>query len=339
MNKGIVVAGSLILDRHYAVNSYPEEGRLAQIQNEHEDIGGIGNLIIDLAKLDSGLKVQVSAVLGTGSVGRSILRMLGEFPNIDTEGIELHGHSPMTLVVDAADTHQRTFFYSPGACDEYSEDCIEWGKMHADIFQLEYLLLMKKVDADDPAYGTHAARILAEAKRRGMKTSIDMVSEKSRRVEHIVRAALKYTDYCTINELEAQEVAGIALEDNGKILKEYRRPVLGKLASFGVAEWVIIHASDCSFGLDCRTGKGFAVPSLELPDGFIKGKTGAGDAYCSGVLYAVYTGRTILDAMKLGTACASCSLAEVNGTDGMRPYEDVIKMYNRYKGKMEYEEI
>lgn len=61
-----------------------------------------------------------------------------------------------------------------------------------------------------------------------------------------------------------------------------------------------------------------------------KEKTGAGDAFCCGVLYSAYSGGTIADALKLGTACASCSLSEVNGTDGMRKLSDVFALYEKY---------
>ena len=339
MKHGIVVAGVLILDRHYAAVTYPEEGRLVEIHDMHEDTGGSGNLIIDLAKLDKNLTVRVSALLGRGSSGNTVMKELGRYANIEKKGIIRYGHTPVTIVIDADDTHQRTFFYYPGASDYYDETYIDWSVLQGDIFQIDYLLLMKSLDAADPEYGTNAARILAEAQRRGMKTSIDMVSKNGPGVRESVRAALRYTDFCTINELEAQEVSGIPLTDHGILIEKNMRPALEKLAVCGVSSWVIIHASSCSFGLECRTGVCFKVPNIPLPDGYIKGKTGAGDAYSAGVLYAAYREMSIINAMKLGTACASCSLSEVNGTDGMRSYTEACTLYDRYKGIAAYEEI
>ena len=55
MKDGIVIAGTLILDRHYRLPIYPPEGHLVRIQKVREDVGGIGNIAIDLAKLDSNL--------------------------------------------------------------------------------------------------------------------------------------------------------------------------------------------------------------------------------------------------------------------------------------------
>lgn len=335
---GIVVAGCLILDRHFAIPTYPEEGRLVHAEPTIEDVGGTGNLILDLAKIDSNLRVCVSAVLGAGDAGKTVMKRLEQYPNIDTAGIVREGSTSITLVMDADDTKQRTFFYVPAASDIYCERYIDWDALQASvgggygrsIFQLEYLLLLKSCDATDTEYGTHAARILHDAREHGMLTSIDMVSENSERAGGIVRAALKYTDYCTINELEAEIVTGIPLEKEGALIKDNVPHALKALASLGVNKWVIIHALEGSFGLDVATGEVSSLPNLPLPDGYIKGKTGAGDAFCCGVLYSAYSGGTVADALKLGTACASCSLSEVNGTDGMRPLEEVMALYRKY---------
>lgn len=340
MDKGIVVAGSLILDTHYGIETYPEEGRLVKIKSIHSDVGGTGNLILDLAKLDSSLPVKVSATLGSGSNGRTVLKTLEPYKNIDVSGINKTGETPVTFVFDAADTMQRTFFYYPAASDTYDEDCIQWDSLDASIFQLEYLLLMKRIDEKDAVYGTHAAKILHEAQSRGMKTSIDMVSEKSERVPFIAKAALKYTDYCTINELEAECAAGIPLvEADGSLHREKTIQALHTLASFGVSTWVIIHSASESYGLDCKSGDCFIVHSLAIPSEIIKGKTGAGDAYCAGVLYSAYNGKNIVEAMQFGNSCSGCSLTQINGTDGLRSAEEVKVFARKYESGVLYEKI
>lgn len=343
MNNQIIVAGSLILDRHYSISSYPEEGRLVRIDGENDDVGGTGNIIIDLAKLDKNLTVNVSAVLGTGSAGRVILKKLAEYPNIETSAIVYKGHTSMTLVMDAADNHQRTFFYFPGASNVFCDKYINWEKLNCrkgDIFQLEYLLLMEALDAKDREFGTNAARILYTAQQKGMKTSIDMVSEKSERVPKIVKPALKYTDFCIINELEAQEVTGITLVDeSGNIVLENRKAVLHSLADCGISEWIIIHAPSGSFGFDVKNNCAFSLPNLELPEGFIKGKTGAGDAFSAGVLYAAIKNQNIKQAMIYGTACAAISLSELNGTDGLRTIDEVLAMYKKYCKSSSFESL
>ena len=50
----------------------------------------------------------------------------------------------------------------------------------------------------------------------------------------------------------------------------------------------------------------------------VVGAGGAGDAFCSGVLYGAYCNRTLEEAIELGNAAAACSLTESGATEGMR---------------------
>ena len=160
MKKGIAVAGSLIVDTHYAVPLYPAEGHLTEITDVHTDVGGTGNLILDLAKLDGCLPVKVSGFVGYDEAGEYILSSFAPYATIDTANITREGKTATTLVMDAHNTKQRTFFHFPGANNVYGERYIDWNALNADIFQLEYLLLMQKLDEADSGYGTHAAKIL-----------------------------------------------------------------------------------------------------------------------------------------------------------------------------------
>ena len=328
--KGITVAGSLIADVFYEIDTYPNQGFLSTVRGTSLNIGGSGNIILDLAKLDDTLPVKVCAIVGDDDRGTDMLSILSEYHNINTADITIEGKSSVTMVMNAADTRQRTFFYIPEASDIFCESYINWDHIDTKIFHLEYLLLMKLVDAADPQFGTHGARILHNAKARGMLTSIDVVSEQSTRAKDVVSAALKFTDICCINELEAELVTGITLFKDGKLSKDMVWAAIQKIQQMGVSKWIVIHAPDCGYGYDCEKKEFVYVPSLKLPNGYIKGSNGAGDAYCSGILYGAHEGKTIEQAMRLARACAACSLSENNGTDGMRPYREVLEVEKKF---------
>lgn len=329
--KGITVAGTLIADIFYEIDTYPNQGFLSTVRSTSHNIGGTGNIILDLAKLDENLKVKACAIVGRDAGGKNIMSVLSEYPNIDTANITIEENSAVTLVMNAADTKQRTFFFVPEAGDKFGEEYINWDTIDTKIFMLEYLLLMKKIDSYDSEYGTHAARILSEAKKRGMITSIDIVTEQSDRAKTIVKAALKYTDICCINESEAEAVTEIEITEDGSVLQDKAFKAIDKIKALGVSKWIVIHAPCVAFGLDCQTGERFTVPSLNLPEGYIKGSTGAGDAYCSGILYGAHQDESLKNAMELARACAACSLSENNGTDGMRSHAEVLSLAEKYK--------
>lgn len=328
--KGIAVAGSLIADISYQIDTYPQQGLLTNIRGVKNNVGGSGNLILDLAKIDADLPVKVSAIIGQDDAGQMIWNVLSEYENIDLRNITRQGVSSVTHVMNAQDTKQRTFFFMPGASDIYDESYIDWEVTDASIFHLEYLLLMARIDAPNLLYGTNGAKILHDAQQRGMKTSIDIVSEQGSRARQIVSAALKYTDYCIINEVEAGEIVGIHMNDSGKIEESVMRRVLMALHELGVSEWVVVHSPMAGYGYNCKTNEFVTVPSLKLPKGYIKGSTGAGDAYCSGILYGAYMDWHLKDAMRFAAATAACSLSEENGTDGVRKKEEIWQVESQY---------
>lgn len=327
---GITVAGSLIADVFHEIDTYPDEGLLVSVRSISQSMGGSGNLVFDLAKLDPTLTVKVCSIVGEDNEGGLLLEKLSECKNIDKRSITVEGRSSKTIVMNSGDTKQRTFFFCPEASDKFDESYINWELADAKIFHLEYLLLMKKVDSPDEEYGTHGARILADAKRRGMITSIDVVSEKSDRAKQVVTAALKYTDICCLNEFETASVTEIELMHDGEVSEDMVKRALVRLTELGVTRWAVIHFPKAAYGYDKRFGEFVYVPSLKLPIGYIKGSTGAGDAYCSGILYGAYNDMTLRDSMLLARAAAAASLSENNGTDGMRSYDEVLALGELY---------
>ena len=150
--------------------------------------------------------------------------------------------------------------------------------------------------------------ILKEAKHRGIKTSIDLVSENSDRYS-VVLPCLPYVDNLIINELEAGKLAGMEPSD------ENLDAIAKRLLDLGVRERVIIHQP--SLGL-CATREGVVcLPSCKLPKGYVVGKTGAGDAFCSGALLAIGEGASPLEILTLAEAAAVASLAAPDATSGL----------------------
>ena len=202
--------------------------------------------------------------------------------------------------------------------------------LNVDIFHIGYILLLPALDAEDEEYGTKMARLLHHVQEKGMKTSIDVVSESGDRFARLVTPALKYTDYCVINELEAQQTTGILLRDrHGTLHTENMPAALRKLRELGVSTWAVIHCPEMGCGID-ENDRYFEVPSLKLPELWIKGTVGAGDAFCAGVLLAAETGMSLQEALMLGACTASASLSEVSASDGVKTAQEVMKLYELY---------
>ena len=72
------------------------------------------------------------------------------------------------------------------------------------------------------------------------------------------------------------------------------------------------------------------VPSLKLPAGYIKGTVGAGDAFCSGILYGAWRKWDLKESVRLATCAAVAALSERGATEGLRSLEEVMKFEEKY---------
>lgn len=332
--EGIAVAGNMIVDVLYPILGNPKPGELTTITDgiSRSTGGALCNVIVDLAKLDSAVPLTALGRVGTDPEGDYILEKLNVHVNIDTSRVRREGLTSFTAVMADTIGKQRTFFHYRGANARFCEKDVDWETLNVAILHIGYLLLLDALDEPDAIYGTKMARLLHTAQKKGIKTSIDVVSEAGDRFCRIVPPALNYTDYCVINELEAQASTGVPLRggETGELLRENLPKALQKLKALGVSTWAVIHCPEGGFGLDTR-GEYVAVESLPLPREQIKGTVGAGDAFCAGVLCGAYRGWSLPEAIELGSAAAVCSLSESGATEGMRTVDESMEFYRKFR--------
>lgn len=332
MNKGICCAGNMIVDITYPIETWPKQNELTHITEgiQNSTGGSVCNTISDLARLDPKMPLVASGFAGFDAEGDFMLKEMSQYPNINLCMVKRDGRTSFTAVMSNNQTKERTFFQHAGANAYYGEEHIDWDNLNVDIFHIGYILLLPNLDEPDAEYGTKMARLLHRVQKMGIKTSIDVVSESGDRFAKLVKPALKYSNYCVINELEAQQTTGITLRDeDGKLHIENMEAALRKLKELGVADWAVIHCPEIGCGID-QNGKYYQVPSLKLPKGYIKGTVGAGDAFCAGILYAAYKEMPMDEALKLGACSAAASLSEVSASDGVKTVDEVMKLYELY---------
>lgn len=331
--KGIAVAGNMIVDILYPINGMPKPGELTTITADasRSSGGALCNDILDLALLDPELPLVALGRVGNDPEGDFVMGKLRAHKNIDLQHVITEGSTSMTLVMADEITKQRTFYHSRGGNAKFCEADIPWDKLDVDMLHIGYILLLDALDEEDDEYGTKMARLLHSAQEHGIKTSIDVVSEAGDRFRRLVCPAMRYTDYCIINEMEASATTGVELRtEDGKLLKENMPEALKKMKELGVSTWAVIHCPEVGYGLD-ENNNLVEVPSLKLPEGWIAGTVGAGDAFCSGVLYGAWKGMDLKNAIELGTASAACSLSQPGATEGMRSVEEAMKVYNELR--------
>ena len=332
MRKGICVAGNLVVDITYPIERWPRQSELTTItEGITRSVGGaVCNVVTDLARMDKSLPLSALGVIGQDAEGDFILEQLGKYRNVDLSLLGRKGATSFTAVMSDNRTKARTFFQYRGANALFDESFIDWEKIDAELLHVGYILLLDALDQEDAEYGTKMARLLAEARRRGLKTSIDVVTETGDRFRTLVPPALRYTDYCVINELEAQQITGVLLRDESeKLYPENMKEALERMKELGVSTWTVIHCPEGGYGLD-EENRYVSLPSLRLPEGYIKGTVGAGDAFCAGVLYGAQKRWALPESIRLGTCAAAASLSEPGASEGVGTAEEVLKLWDRF---------
>ena len=66
--------------------------------------------------------------------------------------------------------------------------------------------------------------------------------------------------------------------------------------------------------------------SVKLPKGFIKGKTGAGDAYCAGCLVGIFNRLPEREILELGGTAAVGALSAPGAVEGMRSVAELKRI-------------
>ncbi|MBD1566504.1 carbohydrate kinase family protein [Vibrio sp. SA48] len=319
MRQGILAAGNMLVDYVHSISDWPEQGRLAEITGSESATGGSPlNLLFTLDMMQVSFPLQAMGLLGRDTEADFILQQLAS-SNIDWSRVKQTDKvaTSMTQVMSIVGG-QRTFFHRRGANALLNLSDFEAIHSSARIFHLGYLLLLDKLDCADPEYGSVGAKVIATMRAKGMKTSLDLVSESdSTRYQRLVVPALCYTDYLVINELEAMGLTDICIrQSDGSLDSSALEQAALKLLQMGVRERVVIHCPEGACGV--QAGQQPVIqPSYEIDRDEIKGTVGAGDAFCAGFLYACHESFDMSLSLKIANACAHFCLTEANANDGI----------------------
>jgi len=333
--RGITVAGSMLVDYVKLVDVYPKKGMLCNVGNISRSVGGcVPNTLCDLAALDSQLPLKCLGVVAEDENGRFLKAEL-EKRNIDIEDVVTVSEesTAFTDVMTVESTGERTFFYASGSNKIFEEIHIPLDKLYEGIFHIGYALMLNKLEDKDEEYGIRLARLLDKIQQLGIATSMDAVSEESGRFEEVILPTLKYLNYLIVNEIEMERISNVKISlENGSVDEEAMRNACEKTLGYGVREWVVVHAPGGAWAMNAKR-EFYACPSLKLPENYIKGSVGAGDAFCAGMLLCLYKGTEMSEALKIANASAASNLSATDSVSGMQSLEEVKKLYAKYAVK------
>jgi sugar/nucleoside kinase (ribokinase family) len=330
--RGLLAGGNWIIDQVKIIDVFPQLEQLANIRSQSQGTGGAPyNVLLNLSGLGAPFPLSAAGRVGKDALGDQILKDCKR-RKIDTRFLKATPQAPTsyTDVMTVAGDGRRTFFHHRGANTLWDGSDLDFQRAKARIFHLGYLLLLDALDATDRKFGTRAARLLAQAREAGLKTSIDVVSEDSDRFARVVGPALRYTDYCILNEIEAGKTTGFRIRTpDGRLDTVALRHAAGALLQLGVEELVVIHFPEGGFARTCK-GEDYWQPSIDLPSKYIAGAAGAGDAFCAGVLYGLHEGWELPRCLMVAVCAAAASMSHPTCTGGVKPLTSALALGRKY---------
>lgn len=331
--KGILAAGSFIVDHVKMIDAWPPQDALATILGEeNSNGGGPYNMSKDLARLFPDrhpFPLAVAGKVGNDADGHWILSDCSDH-GIDATLLGVCDEAPTsyTDVMTVESDGRRTFFHQRGANALFTGEQLDFEQIEARILYLGYLLLLDSLDEFvEGGARTRASVLLERARDNGLFTVVDLVSAEGGNFGEIVTPSLPHIDVLLTNEFEASRLSGIDLHSdyNAATAEKAARTIL----EMGVQRRVVIHAPNGAVAVDREEGT-FAAGSVAVPDDAIVGALGAGDAFAAGIVYGLHEDLVIEETLKTASCIAASCLLHPTPSSGIQPLADCLALGEKW---------
>jgi sugar/nucleoside kinase (ribokinase family) len=303
----VVCLGILVADAiARPVGELPERGSLGLVEEISLHGGGCAlNTASALVRL--GLSAGAAGKVGDDPLGGFLLALLDE-RGVGRDGVLTDpavATSASIVLVDSSG--ERTFLHLPGASASLRAEELDRSYLFSGrCLHLAGALVMEALD------GEPAARLLAEARSRGLMTSLDTVWDATGRWERVF-PALPHVDLFAPSLAEGRAITG----------EEEPAAIASSLRERGVGAVVLkCGASGCYASGDGVEGALQAFPVTAV-DG-----TGAGDAFVAGLLYGRLAGWSLERSARFANAVGALATMAVGAVEGVRGLEETLAFAN-----------
>jgi len=299
----IVCLGILVADAiARPVGELPDRGSLGLVDEISLHGGGCAlNTASALVRL--GLSAGAAGKVGDDALGAFLLALLDE-RGVDRGGVLADpavATSASVVLVDSSG--ERTFLHLPGANASLRAEELDHSYLFSGrALHLAGMLVMEALD------GEPGAGLLAEARSRGLVTSLDTVWDATGRWKRVL-PALPHVDLFAPSLPEGRAITG----------EKEPVAVASWLRERGVGAVVLkCGASGCY-----ASGDGFEGAIEAFPVTAVDG-TGAGDAFVAGLLYGRLAGWPLERSARFANAVGALATTAVGAVEGVRGLEETL---------------
>lgn len=264
--------------------------------------GSAGGTAVDLARL--GVDVVAVGALGDDRLGRFLRATLHD------EGVEVEhlvtkpGVQTSATILPISSAGERPAWHVPGANALLGpEDIADTALEGCDAVHLGGITALPRLD------GIPAAALLERARGTGAFVTADCLGVKRDDALAVLEPVLPFVDVFMPNDAEALRISGAS--DIEAAAHQFRARGAGAVI-------VTQGAQGCLIADDAGTR---CVGALSVP---VVDTTGAGDAFCAGIIAAHGLGWSLDDAVHLATAAAALTLQGLGSDAGVRNLADTL---------------
>jgi len=288
------------------VDALPRRGTLALLERIELHTGGCAaNAAVALARL--GVSTAVLGKVGADDLGDYVVGALLQ-AGLDTRGLLRDpGAATSASLVAVHSDAERSFLHVPGANAVYGPDDVRW-----DVVGAARLLHVAGLQLLPAFEGDPLARMLAEARRRGLATVLDTVMNPRSRGWDGLAPALPYLDWIVPSHEEARELTGEA-EERGMVARLRRAGAKNVALKRGERGCLVAPAG----------GDPFHVPAFPVR---AVDALGAGDAWAAGFLAGLLHDWPLPKTVRFANAVGACCVEALGATTGVKSLDETLTM-------------
>lgn len=264
--------------------------------------GAAGSAVIVAAK--HGLRSRAVGGVGFDDMGDWVLMKLAHY-GVDTSLMQrCEGFTTSSSLVTTRPDGARPALHKRGATDGFFIDDSQIDDLlDTRILHVGGVGLMDRMDAG------RTGEIMAEAKRRGVITTLDVFASTAADLPKVARL-LPYTDYFLPSEEEARALSG--LSDN--------RDLAQFLLDQGASCVILTLGADGAFYRH-KDGTEFHTPAFQVE---VKCTCGCGDCFNGGFATGLIKGLCATDAVQMAQASSAQNATGLGSQAGVRDYATTL---------------
>ncbi len=341
---GIACAGNWVIDHEKIIDRWPKRTELCTILSDSiSGGGGPFNVLCDLRNLQHDIPLYGIGCIGDAPANLYVNKICNERKiNIECLHKLKNEETSYTDAMTLKRSGERTMFHFRGANRKFSLEHVPLEQLKEKkikYFYLGHLLLLDALEQKDSDFKVKAACLLHDIQQAGIETIVDIATERSRaRYQHIIIPTLPYVDHFIINELEASLITKLKTRIMRKVSLKNLKKAARILFDLGVKKNVVIHMPEGAYWLTNKK-KGTWHPSFKIPKHFFVATTGAGDAFCSGIIYGLYNKWNTEKTLRLAMATAALAMSSSHNSDGIKPLAETLETVKKFplRSKIKYD--